>query len=372
MSLEFSILLDLIRAMAAFFVALAHLSHVAYIGEFKGFFVWAGNPAVMVFFVLSGYLIAFSCDTKHTNFKSYFFARLVRLLPVYLLALFLVPILDILGHQNNPDLYINYPYPDLGNIISRISVYLLFLQESNLFDSFRYFSNGPLWSLGYEFFYYIFFGIVIYFKEKLLITFLCVVLSFLFFPKPLLLFPVWLLGVAIYKIHKSNKIEISTKQSLSGFVLSLFLLLLVILPSKTSQIIQVFCLKMQSFYIDNTSPSSIYIECYLIGCIFALSLLCAQQFLKHIDFKIIPNKLKQNSIIKLIKTFSGFSYTLYVIHVPLIIYLSSFSFITRQSIFQQLAILLITYSISYMLSLLFERPHKILLNQVYNRLNIVR
>jgi peptidoglycan/LPS O-acetylase OafA/YrhL len=65
------------------------------------------------------------------------------------------------------------------------------------FSSVRPFSNGPFWSLGYEFWYYVIFAAAYYLKSPLkylVVAALCLLVG----PKILILFPVWLLGVWVY------------------------------------------------------------------------------------------------------------------------------------------------------------------------------
>ncbi|MFQ3189263.1 MAG: peptidoglycan/LPS O-acetylase OafA/YrhL [Paraglaciecola sp.] len=68
------------------------------------------------------------------------------------------------------------------------------------------FSNGPFWSLGYEFWYYVIFAIVFYIKTPIKYLLLLVICLFVG-PKILLLLPIWLMGVMVYKITISGKIS---------------------------------------------------------------------------------------------------------------------------------------------------------------------
>ena len=369
----FSVLLDLIRALSAFVVALAHLSFLSYRGEFKDCLVWAAHPAVIIFFVLSGYVIAFSCYTKHTNFHGYTLARLVRLYPVYLTALVLIPILDFFGRNNAPGLYINYPYPSLEFIGL---IYLFFLQELDVFNSIKYFSDGPLWSLSYEFWYYIFFGLIVYyyksiFKSKLIVL-IFVILGLSIFLRIILLFPAWLCGVVLYDLTTNKKIKLSPSLCLYGCLLSGIVFVGIVFPSPLEHFITQMTFRFQLLLSTELAFSSTYIRDYLIGCTFAIFLFFAEQTTRRQDFasSFMGLFLKNNLSKSLIKTFSGFSYTLYALHVPLILFMSSFYLFDSHSLTHQFIILVLIYLITFILSFWLERPNKKILNKIYTVLKI--
>jgi peptidoglycan/LPS O-acetylase OafA/YrhL len=125
----------------------------------------------MIFFVLSGFLISRSIERARRNgtwsWSWYLSRRLTRLLVVLLPALVLTTLLDRLGVGLFGTAGI-YGGHDSGNIIqfavpSRDGVETLlgnaaFLQEIVVPT---YGSNGPLWSLSYEFWYYVLYPVLI-------------------------------------------------------------------------------------------------------------------------------------------------------------------------------------------------------------------
>jgi hypothetical protein len=78
-----SIYLDFVRALAAFFVV---LDHAPTLFDLPNLPRW-GHQAVMVFFVLSGYVICNVADTRETDVCSFLVARLARLWSVLLPAM---------------------------------------------------------------------------------------------------------------------------------------------------------------------------------------------------------------------------------------------------------------------------------------------
>lgn len=106
-----------------------------------------GMLAVMVFFVLSGFVIEYSTVTRSVdNFKLYFRKRFARIYPLFLLALLAAYVVNSLraGHLLQPD---------FGSLCGN----LLMLQGSPVTAG-RWFEpydgNGPLWSLTYEWWFY--------------------------------------------------------------------------------------------------------------------------------------------------------------------------------------------------------------------------
>ncbi|MDH3900631.1 MAG: acyltransferase family protein, partial [Gammaproteobacteria bacterium] len=89
MDRDLSVSLDLIRVIAAFTVLLAHFSYMGYTGAYTDFFHDYGHAGVVMFFVLSGYVIAFVCEKKHNSLRDYMFARFARLYSVLPFALLL-------------------------------------------------------------------------------------------------------------------------------------------------------------------------------------------------------------------------------------------------------------------------------------------
>lgn len=201
-----SIYLDLVRFLAAVTVFLVHANYERFTGGLP--FLWRfgnlGNDAVMVFFVLSGFVIAYVYDQKERTPKDYFASRFSRLYSVAIPALILTLILDYFGSRLNPSLY-SGTWFESDAPGWRLLANLFFVNEL-WFSSIRPFSNGPFWSLGYEFWYYVIFAVVVFCngpQRYLLIGIICLFIG----PKILLLFPVWIFGVLAYKVVKSKLVK---------------------------------------------------------------------------------------------------------------------------------------------------------------------
>jgi peptidoglycan/LPS O-acetylase OafA/YrhL len=135
-------------------------------------FLGLGPSAVLVFFFLSGYLVGgneiVNLIGKKLNFSHYFFNRLTRLWIVLLPALLATSVFNAFTCRNSRDSL--YCLADSA-LASHAEIPPQFSQELSDFISNAFFlqpfkgtqwgGNGPLWSLSYEFWYYIvFFSII--------------------------------------------------------------------------------------------------------------------------------------------------------------------------------------------------------------------
>jgi peptidoglycan/LPS O-acetylase OafA/YrhL len=187
-----SIYLDAVRVIAALMVYFSHFREGVpdFFPDFGG-----GHLAVIIFFVLSGYVIAWVADTKERNSRDYILSRFARLYSVAIPALILTLVCDRIGLFFNHELYGLYGVGDWPLV--RLGAALTFSSEF-WFLSIQTLSNGPYWSLCYEFWYYMLFAACIYFRGQRRI-FLVLFIMLLIGPKILSLMPAWLLGVVIYR-----------------------------------------------------------------------------------------------------------------------------------------------------------------------------
>lgn len=125
-----------------------------------------GHEAVICFFVLSGFFIHFrwagaQADGKPRPFdiSDYARRRAHRLVPPYILALAATVLLDVVGRMNFPSLYASATGDALldtnfarAGFTGESVVPAMFMLPGSLGRDFG--TNGPLWSLAYEFLYY--------------------------------------------------------------------------------------------------------------------------------------------------------------------------------------------------------------------------
>lgn len=192
-----SLYLDALRFGAALTVLVSHYAA----GRYSGGLFWQvmpyGRIAVLVFFVLSGFVIAWVTESREDSLDDYGLSRIARLYSVVLPALLVTAVLDHLAMAIDPRLYGQEwgqkpVHALLGYVLSAI-----FLGASwNLFEQPG--SNVPFWSLNYEAWYYVLFAAAVFLHgpRRVLATAAAALLAG---PKILLLFPVWLMGVSAWR-----------------------------------------------------------------------------------------------------------------------------------------------------------------------------
>ncbi len=206
MSRSFSLYLDLLRLLAALAVMVSHISGFTF-GGMQPMPISVGHNAVIVFFLLSGYVIAYVVDHKENQPRAFWVSRLARIYSVALPAVFLTPLVDAVGLQLNAQFYASglttHDYP-----LVRILASLGFVNELWLV-SIMPFSNSPYWSLCYEMSYYVLFAIYCFAdggKRWRWLSLAALVIG----PKIMLLAPIWGLGVVLYRKHSWYAISRST------------------------------------------------------------------------------------------------------------------------------------------------------------------
>ena len=206
LSRSFSLYLDLLRLFAALAVMVSHTLGFTF-GGYQPLPISVGHNAVVIFFLLSGYVIAYVVDRKENHPREFWVSRLARIYSVALPAIFLTPLVDSIGLALDPGFYASglttHDYPAV-----RILASLGFLNEVWLL-SIMPFSNSPYWSLCYEMSYYLLFSIYCFTagrKRWLWLGLAALVIG----PKVLLLGPIWVLGVVVYRMRSWYAISTTT------------------------------------------------------------------------------------------------------------------------------------------------------------------
>lgn len=197
MSRGFSLYLDAIRFLAAVMVL---FSHVAYPRYSNGDLMWMrdlnlGSDAVILFFVLSGFVIAYTTGAKNRNGIDYAKARLARLYSVVIPAVIFTLLCDLLGRTINPSAYAGWWFNG-ENIAAQIWRTLTFTSYAGG-DVVRFGTNGPFWSVAYEAWYYLAFGIAVFTRGWVRAALLAIAITLAGLPI-ILLAPCWLAGVALH------------------------------------------------------------------------------------------------------------------------------------------------------------------------------
>ena len=192
MNKGFSIYLDLVRFVAACLVYIYHSNQRLLTTDVLPASNY-GHSSVIVFFVLSGFVIAFITDVRENQWDDYASSRISRIFSVAIPTLFLTIALDGVGRHLYPAQY-DYPF---DQFLLRILRSLTLLNEV-WFISITSFSNVPYWSICYEFWYYVAFAAIAFLPRRLG-TIAVIALALLLGPKVILLAPIWAAGVLLYR-----------------------------------------------------------------------------------------------------------------------------------------------------------------------------
>ena len=161
----------------------------------QGLLTAPSHRAVIVFFVISGYVIAFSTlGNRRANIREYAAARLSRLYSVVIPALLLTLLLQWIGSLLYPE-----PYREVsrGMDAARYVLAALFLQNAWMLSAAPP-TNLPLWSLSYEFWYYVIFGACVLPRSTLAKLLCAGAAAAMAGPNILLLMPAWLAGAVLF------------------------------------------------------------------------------------------------------------------------------------------------------------------------------
>lgn len=197
--------LEAIRGFAALYIVLCHLGIHQWklLGLDLNFLLKFGQEAVMLFFILSGFVIHYSFQqSKDKSFLSFFKKRFYR---IYIpLAIVFV---------TNYVLYATYSKPIEGHLLPQLLGNLFMVQD---LAEFRpnvicapFLNNNPLWSLSFEWwFYLIYFVINKYFSKKSFVVSVMAILatlSYLIYPffinRIFMYFILWWSGVEIADLY---------------------------------------------------------------------------------------------------------------------------------------------------------------------------
>lgn len=316
-----SVYMNLIRGLAAVAVLISHVSLFFFDNAFKTFwthFFWAsidiGQQAVMVFFVLSGFLIGGTVlktqSRSQFSWALYLVQRFTRLYVVLIPALLLTIGWDFLGmHWFGPQVYAaRFPLDHmlLGNVYQSSGWQTLlfnglFLQEIH---ATTYGSDAALWSLAFEFWYYILFPLGLLaataagWRQRLLYG-ICAAALCTVEPRSILLyFSVWLFGALI---HLIPPLKISGRVKRQRYIVGACLLLLA----------SVYVHPLIADWVVWNVPAD-----FLVGASAALLLYLLASWYNCSP----PSSTRYH---RAANTMAGFSYTLYLTHYPVLVFIQA-------------------------------------------------
>ena len=314
--------LDFVRLSAAVLVVFGHAFNFTG-GHFR-FLAGHGAASVAVFFVLSGFVIAFVTDKKERCGCDFAIARASRMYSVSLGALLVTICADQIGTFVNMTPYSGYAIgSEEGHVLNigyfnpnwrwidllRLATYTNELWQSHV----QVGSNEPYWSLGFEVWYYIIFGLYLFGPGGRKVRFACAAIAALIAgPKICLYLPLWLLGVMCYRLLAAPSpflLKVPNGFAVALFVSTgaLYLLARRYLAPQT-----------QSMFLPvglNMTTLMTALHFHFVGLLFCLNLICFYIFALRVAWMpALVHKYK-----KPIQWAAGATFSLYLAHQPLLL-----------------------------------------------------
>lgn len=317
-------LMDTLRGSAALLVAAVHsfqifcLPYYGLYGFPHLFTSWLASYSVVIFFILSGFMIYFS-TLKHTaehNFqaRSFFKARVYRIYPpliagvtISFIVYLLITSFELHGtnsYRLGGELFLSREQAvfEFNRVFSTLSLSYSILPYVNPPLSI----NGPLWSLSYEWWFYIFIMFAVYsISSKKFWAWIVTLFLFVIFAKSpsgallRVLFAIWLSGFLLGYILNHRQLY-NPKTNLVCAVTSIVIIFSAFLIGKENTF-AIVAEPLQRY--GNTGH-------YIMLCVALLITIAISLCLKY-KWTLSWSKLQASS--------ARYSYTLYVIHFPLLL-----------------------------------------------------
>lgn len=308
-----SIYLDLIRGVAALLVFFHHVVIERVIGSDYALLGDFGEDAVIMFFVLSGYVISNVVAEKETCPRDYFISRFARLYSVVVPVLLLTVVFDYIGKHADFSLYQGRAHDSFGWMRALVS--LTFSNQFWTFDI-HYYSNAPFWSISYEFWYYVFFGVATFIAGWIRWGLLCLI-AIVVGPLILLLMPVWWLGVYIHGLNA--RYSFSSRSAWALFVLPIVAYTAYRHWSVGAHLVQM----TDSWVIPFLDPmqlhkARVFMHDYVVGFFIGVHLIGANAL-------AVKGELRLDFIERPIRYIASYTFSIYLLHYPLLLCLVALS-----------------------------------------------
>ena len=306
MSREFSLYLDAVRFLAALMVVFYHMN-MRWLSTQIVPLSDHGHAAVMIFFVLSGYVISYIHAKRENTPAEYWASRLSRFYSLAIPVVLITPLLDMAGEALRPAIYEGWTTHGLAPV--RIATSLAWLNEVWTI-SIMSFSNTPYWSLCYEMWYYIMFAVCVFTagRTRVLLLAAC---ALVVGPKILLLAPVWAMGVALHRWRALQRIPFGAGLALFAGSLVAFGLF------QHFRLTDLGSAWMRSLVGDalhhQLTFSRFALTDYLLGLIVAANFAGARAVAPVLGRVLLPCE-------RPIRWMAGYTFSLYLMHQPLLLF----------------------------------------------------
>jgi peptidoglycan/LPS O-acetylase OafA/YrhL len=345
MSPATSVVLDLLRFFLALVVAFGHFT----IGSIQD-----GWPdltrfslvAVGGFFVLSGYIIrmiTLRVDDP-AAVRKYFVERAARLVSITWPALVVTAVCMAVALHVAPDFVERIWFHNADNGALRYALNAVLYTQPYGLDLAPQ-GNDPLWSLGYEAGFYVFWGAMLADKVHRRGPWLTLLALIVYGPHVVILFPCWLLGVLLYdQTSRASERSAALRLALLGAAGSLACgLALVLLHAQLTALWHGTVIAgIEALGMDRGRLAMSYV----IGAVVCyVALLTVLPALKLIE----PRWSPRPSIVRWSRHIGEATFPLYAIHAPLILLAAALAVYERGSALQKLTVLGAIIALSFAL-----------------------
>lgn len=301
----FSLYLDFLRALAALWVMLSHLPLMLAGAKAPSWLPASGHDAVILFFVLSGYVISYSAQAKRAaGLSGYALDRAARIasvaVPMLLLSLLVIWLVHRLDGTALP-----YPF-------AKLWLYLpMYLSFTHQFWWLKEVPPAllPYWTLSFEVWYYVLFGLLAFARTPLRLALAGFVLVLVGY-KIWLLAPAWLAGVALQRGTAGANWSVAGARAL---LITSFIIYLLAewtgLDTRLGEASQVLWNAHVGLPLGETRR---FLADYLVAALVTLHIAAARAH---------PPGLWRFE--RVIRWLAGISFTLYLAHLPIISLLAS-------------------------------------------------
>jgi hypothetical protein len=189
-----SLFLDIVRLLAALMVALGHLTQVS---NGWGSLIDLAVNAVTAFFLLSGFVIRYVTVRRRGSLPNYIADRASRIYSVLLPAMLLATFTDIAVKHftEHTSGLASVDFPHLAIAAFTNLTFTTYIWHMH----WGYYTDGAMWSLCFEWAYYMLYGLAFYLTGwRRILTLL--VIALIAGPEVLTLFPIWLAGCLLFEV----------------------------------------------------------------------------------------------------------------------------------------------------------------------------
>ena len=295
--------LDLLRVVAALWVMLSHFRVWGLAApELAPLLPTAGHDAVIAFFVISGFVITHSQARKESSLGTYAADRATRIYSVVVPILLGTWLFAWVGSLLAPTLFAD-TY-DIRKPWIYAPLHLLFLGEVWSLREVPV-HNQPYWSLNYEVWYYVLFAILVFYRGARRLLLILAVFALLGL-QHLAMWPTWLLGLALCRVIERWRMP----AAIAGAVLVASVVVYAVIEKFTidARLTEISTALYTGLLGHQPGNARQFLADYLMALIVAINILA----FRWTGWRFPPR------VARAIAWAAGYSFTLYLLHGPVL------------------------------------------------------